>query len=137
MQQIPRYWQKPTKIGRFGLATLILVNIMGPNVHFSNPIFALKPWAQAGRFKYHEPYKQNNFFSSYIGGCRFLKLRTPQLKPLKIENDILFSKTYMIYHNDYYQHIWKCDFFNFQPTLIPIENPSLWNILIFDRKIYI
>ena len=57
---------------------------------------------------------------SYKGGCRFLKLRTPQLKPLKIENDIIFSKTYMIYHNNYYQPIWKCDFFNFQPTLMHI-----------------
>ena len=23
----------------------------------------------------------------------------------------------MYYHKNYYQHIWKCDFFNFQPTL--------------------
>ena len=24
----------------------------------------------------------------------------------------------MMYHNNYYQHIGKCDFFNFQPTLL-------------------
>ena len=101
----------------------VLANISGPGAYFSKPIFALKPCAQAGRFKYHEPYKQNNFFLSYKGGCRFLKLRTPQQKPLKIKNDILFLKTYMIYHNDYYQPLWKCDFFNFQPTLL-VNNGS-------------
>ena len=37
----------------------ILVNISGPNAYFSKPIFALKPWAQVGRFEYHEAYKQN------------------------------------------------------------------------------
>ena len=64
------------------------------------------------------PKNKTNFFLSYKGGCRFLKLRTPQQKPLKIKNDILFLKTYMIYHNNYYQPLWKCDFFNFQPTLL-------------------
>ena len=68
----------------------ILLNISGLGEYFSKPIFALKPWAQAGRFKYHEPYKRNNFFFSYKGGCRFLKSRTPQLKPLKIEKTIFF-----------------------------------------------
>ena len=37
----------------------VLVNISGPNAYFSKPIFALKPWAQDGRFEYHEAYKQN------------------------------------------------------------------------------
>ena len=32
----------------------VLVNISGPDADFSKPIFALKPWAQAGRFEYHE-----------------------------------------------------------------------------------
>ena len=40
----------------------VLANISGPSAYFSKLIFALKPCAQAGRFKYHEPYKQNNFF---------------------------------------------------------------------------
>ena len=43
-----------------------------------------------------------------MGGC----------EPLKIEKDIDFLKTYMIYQNNYYQLIWKCDFLNFPPTLI-------------------
>ena len=69
---------------------------------------------------------------SHKGGCRFLNLRTPQLKPLKIENDIVFLKIYIIYHNNYYQHIWKCDFFNFQPTLLNIleHHPTL---ILFDN----
>ena len=49
------------------------------------------------------------------GGCRFLKSRTPQLKPLKIENENVFLKICMIYHNNYYQHIWKWDFSIFNP----------------------
>ena len=35
------------------------------NLHFLNLsklIFALKPWVQAGRFEYHEPYNPKNFF---------------------------------------------------------------------------
>ena len=38
-----------------------LANISGPDAFFSKPFFALKPWAQAGRFEYHEAHKQNNF----------------------------------------------------------------------------
>ena len=98
----------------------VFANISVPGAYFSKPIFVLKSWAQAGRFEYHEPYKRNNFFLSYKGGCRFLKSRTPQLKPLKIENHINFPKTYIIYPNNYYQPNWKCDFFNFQPTLMGI-----------------
>ena len=38
-------------------------NISGPAANFSKPIFALKPWTQAGHFEYHELYKRNkNFF---------------------------------------------------------------------------
>ena len=29
--------------------------------HFLKPILALKPWVQAGRFVYHEPYNPNDF----------------------------------------------------------------------------
>ena len=64
------------------------------------------------------PINGTNFFLSYKGGCRFLKSRTPQLKPLKIENFNDFPKTYIIYPNNYYQPNWKCDFLNFQPTLL-------------------
>ena len=37
----------------------ILINISGPSAYFSKPIFALKPWAQASCFEYHEPYKRS------------------------------------------------------------------------------
>ena len=40
----------------------IFINILGPDAYFSKPIFALKPWAQAGRFEYNEPYKRKTFF---------------------------------------------------------------------------
>ena len=40
----------------------ILANILGPVAYFSKPIFALKPWAQAGCFEYHKPYKLNEIF---------------------------------------------------------------------------
>ena len=46
----------------------IFVNISGSDTYFSKPIFALKPWAQAGRFEYNEPYKWKNFFSDREGG---------------------------------------------------------------------
>ena len=50
--------------------------------------------------------------------CIFLKSRTPQLKPLKIENFNDFPKLNIIYPNNNYQPDQKCDFFNFQPTLM-------------------
>ena len=37
-------------------------NITGTAANFSKPIFALKPWAQAGHFEYHKPYNQNEIF---------------------------------------------------------------------------
>ena len=37
----------------------ILADISGLGAYFLKPIFALKPWVQAGRFEYHEPYKLN------------------------------------------------------------------------------
>ena len=36
----------------------IFINILGPDAYFSKPIFALKPWGQAGRFEYNEPYNK-------------------------------------------------------------------------------
>ena len=38
----------------------IFANISGE--YFSKPIFALKHWAQAGRFEYHEPYNRKNYY---------------------------------------------------------------------------
>ena len=70
------------------------------------------------------PINGTNFFLSYKGGGSFLKSRTPQLKPLKIENFNDFPKTYIIYPNNYYQPNCKCDFFNFQPTLLPITSAA-------------
>ena len=48
----------------------ILANILGPDAYLLKPIFALKPWPQAGRFEYHEPYKRNKFFFRFRGGCQ-------------------------------------------------------------------
>ena len=112
-QNVPKFGS-PNQTCKF---SDVLVNISGPSAYFSIPIFALKPWPQAGCLEYHKPYKRNKFFLSYKGGCRFLKSRTPQLKPFWIKYDFDFPKPYMIYHNNYNQPIWKRDFFNFQPTL--------------------
>ena len=57
----------------------VLANISGPVAYFSKPIFALKPWAQAGCFEYHEPYKRNKFFFSYKGGCQYQRGPGPSL----------------------------------------------------------
>ena len=40
----------------------ILADISGLSAYFSKPIFVFKPLAQASRFEYHEPYKQNKKF---------------------------------------------------------------------------
>ena len=39
--------------------------VLGPDAYFQKLSFALEPFAQAGHFEYHKPYKQNNFFSSF------------------------------------------------------------------------
>ena len=46
----------------------IFVNILGSDAYFSKPIFALKPWAQAGRFEYNEPCSRKTFFLTIIRG---------------------------------------------------------------------
>ena len=46
----------------------VLANISGPGAYFSKPIFALKPWVQAGRFEYHKPHNRKNFFSDLYRG---------------------------------------------------------------------
>ena len=38
-------------------------NTLGLAAYFLNPIFALKPWVQAGRFEYHEPYNPKKKFT--------------------------------------------------------------------------
>ena len=40
----------------------IFANISGLGEYFSKRIFALKHRVQAGRFEYHEPYIQNNYY---------------------------------------------------------------------------
>ena len=45
----------------------LFANISGPDSYFSKPIFALKPWVQAGRFGYQESFNQKNFFRTYKG----------------------------------------------------------------------
>ena len=47
--------------------TVSISNISGPGAYFSKPIFALKPWVQAGRFEYHKPHDRKNFFFTYVG----------------------------------------------------------------------
>ena len=70
MQRVPRYRPKYAKFCWFGLEGDFLHffgNILGLGAYFFKPIFALKPWVQAGRFEYHEPYNPNNFFSLIFG----------------------------------------------------------------------
>ena len=53
----------------------VFANISGPGVYFSKPIFALKPWVQAGHFEYHKPYNPKNFFRTYKGALEFKELK--------------------------------------------------------------
>ena len=94
----------------------VLANILGPSEYFSKPILHWNRELKPVDLSTMNPINKMKFFFSYKGVCRFLKSQTTHLKPLQIEND--FPNTNMIYHNDYYQPIWKCDFFNFQPTLV-------------------
>ena len=55
----------------------IFANISGPDAYFSKPIFALKPWAQAGRFEYNEPYKRKTFFLTHKGGPEIFGMKVP------------------------------------------------------------
>ena len=48
-------------------------NILGLSAYFSKPIFALKPWVQAGWFEYHETLNMNKFFFAFKGGGTKLK----------------------------------------------------------------
>ena len=50
----------------------IFANISGLGAYISKPIFALKPWVQAGRFEYHKSYNQK-FFGGAYKGSRKLK----------------------------------------------------------------
>ena len=61
---------KVSKIGLPNQTSIIwhiLDNISGLGAYFSKPIFALKPWVQAGRFEYHETHNLNNFFCAFKG----------------------------------------------------------------------
>ena len=58
----------------------ILAVFSGLGAYFSKLFFALKPWVQAGRFEYNEPYNPKNFFSHLYRGqshfqCAFSKGR--------------------------------------------------------------
>ena len=57
----------------------VLANISGPFAYFSKPIFALKPWAQAGRFEYHEPHKRNKKKNLVIKGWYEPKYEIPPI----------------------------------------------------------
>ena len=69
MHRVLSYWSKCPKFSRSGLASPISTRFdqyLGIR-YFPKPISALKPWAQAGCFEYHEPYKWKNFFLTYKG----------------------------------------------------------------------
>ena len=78
-------------------------NIFGLCAHFSNPIFALKSWLQAGRFEYHEPHNPNNFFSLIRGSEPFCQIWL-------FESRLLFS-IYIYKFSDYRQY--QFQFFSF------------------------
>ena len=48
-------------LGWFKISNIsyLFANIWGLGAYIYKPIFVLKPWVQAGRFEYHEPYKVN------------------------------------------------------------------------------
>ena len=50
------------------------LSISGPDSYFSKPIFALKPWVQAGRFGHQESFNQKNLFRTYKGVLEFKKV---------------------------------------------------------------
>ena len=94
-----------------------LFNISGPGAYFSKPIFALKPWAQAGRFEYHKPYKWNKIEIWIIRGLQIFKgiwgWSKSTLIFLKIQVNVLY-----IFNNDIQPcKKWNCDFFGFWSTL--------------------
>ena len=53
----------------------LFAKISGSNAYFSKPFFALKPWVQAGRFEYHEPYNWKNLFWTNKGVLKFKKVK--------------------------------------------------------------
>ena len=81
----------------------ILLNISGLGANFSKPIFVLRPWAQAGRFEYHEPQKQNEIFFELWRANMNLNMRFPLPKscrtPLKLHRHVF----YIIYLKNNYQ----------------------------------
>ena len=122
MSRVPRYWLKTSKIMQVWSGDLIFGTfclISQDPVHiFQNRFLRWNRELKPVDLSTINPKNKTIFFLSYKGGCRFLKLRTPQLKPIKTENDIDFLETYRYNHKDYYQPIWKCIFFNFQPALV-------------------
>ena len=58
-------------------------HISGLDEYFPKPIAALKPWAQARRFEYHEPYKPDEFFFWVIKGLQIFKLKKRASKKQK------------------------------------------------------
>ena len=62
----------------------VLANISGPGAYFSKPIFALKPWVQAGRFEYHKTHNWKNFFRTYIGVPEFKNIKNIAVRVLQM-----------------------------------------------------
>ena len=76
-----------------------LQKVCGPGAYFSNPIFALKPWVQAGRFEYLEPYNRKIFFLSYKGvPCNLKKIEKDscQISPKENLKYYTFSEHQML-----------------------------------------
>ena len=68
-------------------------NILGLGAYFSKLISALKPWVQAGRFEYHEPYNLNDFFFTYKGVRSQFKLKRGQGRWHPIMKKFIFLKS--------------------------------------------
>ena len=60
-----------SKVNLVNLINHIKLSIKGQGAYFSIPIFGLKPWAQASRFEYNEPYKRETFFWPIKGVLKF------------------------------------------------------------------
>ena len=81
----------------------ILLNISGLGANFSKPIFVLRPWAQAGRFEYHEPQKRNEIFFELERADMNLNMRFPLSKSYRTTTKLHRHVFYIMYHKNNYQ----------------------------------
>ena len=108
----------------------ILAVFSGLGAYFSKLFFALKPWVQAGRFEYNEPYNPKNFFSHLYKGeghfqYAFSKGRWSR-KTLKFWEVYLFIHWNDISHGQ-----------NQRPNLLQIGTPYCWHSKLVSRVAWI